>query len=125
LKKCELEIVEHEQQVQLIRERIRDHYDEEISKTLQVEKDEVTLSSDIERTKQSIERIGPVNMAVQLEYDDENNRLELLNEQRADLIAAEENLRNTIQKIDKVARNQFQNTFDQIKSILRNCCSVF
>ena len=67
LKKCELEIVEHEQQVQLIRERIRDHYDEEISKTLQVEKDEVTLSSDIERTKQSIERIGPVNMAVQLE----------------------------------------------------------
>jgi chromosome segregation protein len=41
--------------------------------------------------------------------------LELLNEQRADLIAAEENLRNTIQKIDKVARNQFQNTFDQIK----------
>ena len=115
LKKCELEIVEHEQQIQLIRERIRDHYDEEISKTLQVEKDEATLISDIERTKQSIERIGPVNMAVQLEYDDENNRLELLNEQRADLIAAEENLRNTIQKIDKVARNQFQNTFDQIK----------
>ncbi len=111
LKKCELEIVEHEQQIQLIRERIRDHYDEEISKTLQVEKDEATLISDIERTKQSIERIGPVNMAVQLEYDDENNRLELLNEQRADLIAAEENLRNTIQKIDKVARNQFQKLF--------------
>ena len=115
LKKCELEIVGHEQQIQLIRERIRDHYDEEISKPLQVEKDEASLISDIERTKQSIERIGPVNMAVQLEYDDENNRLELLNEQRADLIAAEENLRNTIQKIDKVARNQFQDTFDQIK----------
>ena len=29
LKKCELEIVEDEQQIQLIRERIRDHYDEE------------------------------------------------------------------------------------------------
>ena len=84
LKKCELEIVEDEQQIQLIRERIRDHYDEEISKTLQVEKDEATLISDIERTKQSIERIGPVNMAVQLEYDDENNRLGLLNEQRDD-----------------------------------------
>ena len=115
LKKCELEIVEDEQQIQLIRERIRDHYDEEISKTLQVEKDEAILISDIERTKQSIERIGPVNMAVQLEYDDENNRFGLLNEQRDDLISAEENLRNTIQKIDKVARIQFQNTFDQIK----------
>ena len=32
-------------------------------------------------------------MAVKLEYDDEKNRLELLNEQRDDLIAAEENLR--------------------------------
>ena len=115
VKICEIEIVKHEQQIQLIRERIRNHYDEEISKTLQVERDEETLISDIERTNQSIERIGPVNMAVKLEYDDEKNRLELLNEQRDDLIAAEENLRHTIRKIDKVARNQFQDTFDQIK----------
>ena len=49
------------------------------------------------------------------EIDEEQSRLDTLIEQRIDLISSEENLRETIEKIDKVARNKFQETFDQIK----------
>lgn len=77
--------------------------------------DEDSLQRSIERIQRSIENIGPVNMAVQDEYDEANSRLELLLEQREDLIKAEENLRETIQKIDRVARKQFTDTFEQIK----------
>ena len=54
-------------------------------------------------------------MAVQDEIEDEQSRLDTLIEQRADLVSSEDNLRETIQKIDKVARKKFQETFDQIK----------
>jgi chromosome segregation protein len=69
----------------------------------------------IDRIQRSIESIGPINMAVQQEYEDEQTRLQTLMEQRDDLTESEDNLRETIQKIDKVARKKFQETFDQIK----------
>ena len=48
-----------------------------------------------------------------------------MNEQRDDLIKAEEYLRNTIHKIDSVARTQFQDTFDQIKTNFENLFVLF
>ena len=54
-------------------------------------------------------------MAVQDEFEEQESRLEILIEQRVDLISSEDNLRETIQKIDKVAREKFQDTFDKIK----------
>ena len=125
MKQCELDSVEIKQQIQNIEERIQDKYQEDIHTEIHVEKNKETLGLDIERINQSIERIGPVNMAVQLEFNEENNRLELLNEQRDDLIKAEENLRNTIHKIDSVARKQFQDTFDQIKTNFENLFVLF
>ena len=46
--------------------------------------------------------------------DDEMTRLELLGTQRSDLIKSEENLRDAIQEIDKVAREKFLNTFNDL-----------
>jgi chromosome segregation protein len=64
-------------------------------------------------------------MAVQQEYEDEQTRLETLMEQRVDLITSEDNLRETIQKIDRVARKKFQETFDHIKLNFSNLFSLF
>jgi len=46
-------------------------------------------------------------------------------EQRVDLITSEDNLRETIQKIDRVARKKFQETFDHIKLNFSNLFSMF
>ena len=64
-------------------------------------------------------------MAVQQEYEDEQTRLKTLMEQRIDLITSENNLRETIQKIDRVARKKFQKTFDHIKLNFANLFSMF
>ena len=64
-------------------------------------------------------------MAVQDEYNEELERLETLSIQRDDLLEAEENLRETIQKIDKVARKRFQETFDLIRTNFESLFKLF
>ena len=115
LKTNELKIAEMEQRINIIRERIRDRYELEVPTDLVVDEEADDLEIRIERIQRSIESIGPINMAVQQEYEDEQARLQTLMEQRDDLIASEDNLRETIQKIDRVARKKFQETFDHIK----------
>ena len=115
LKVNELKIAEWEQNLNIIRERIKDRYDMDIPADLIVDEEVDDLELQIERIFRSIESIGPINMAVQQEYEDEQVRLEVLQEQRTDLITSENNLRETIQQIDRVARKKFQDTFDQIK----------
>ena len=115
MKVNELKIIELEQKINIIVERIRDRYDLEIPQNLIVDEDVDDLELRIEKIQRSVESIGPINMAVQDEIDDEQSRLDTFIEQREDLVSSEDNLRETIQKIDKVARKKFQETFDQIK----------
>jgi chromosome segregation protein len=64
-------------------------------------------------------------MAVQLEYEEEAERLELLRSQKDDLISAEANLRETIEKIDNIARTQLKESFNQIKKNFENLFTMF
>jgi chromosome segregation protein len=125
LKRQELELARSEEQITLIKERIRDRYNRSVPPDLAVEWEAEELEQRIARLQRSIENIGPINMAVQDEYNEESQRLITLNEQRADLLEAEENLRETIQKIDRIARKQFQETFDQIKLNFEKLFTLF
>ena len=64
-------------------------------------------------------------MAVHDEYEAELERFNLLSSQRDDLLESEENLRETIRKIDKVARKRFQETFELIKSNFETLFNLF
>lgn len=125
LKNAELEATETNQMIRLVRERIRDRYNKQVPKSLIVDYTEEQLEIEIGKIQRSLENIGPVNMAVQGEYDEENQRLETLSSQRDDLIEAEENLRETIRKIDKVARKRFAETFDLIKTNFEKLFHLF
>ena len=115
LKINELNIAELKQQVVIVRERIKDRYALEVPSDMLVDDETDALELRIDRIQRTIESIGPINMAVQQENEEEQTRLKLLIEQRDDLTESEDNLRETIQKIDKVARKKFQETFEQIK----------
>ena len=104
LKINELKIVEQEQRINIIKERIKDRYSMDIPSDLIVDDDLDDLELRVEQIMRSIDSIGPINMAVQYEYEEEQKRLETLIEQRIDLTTSEENLRETIQQIDRVAR---------------------
>ena len=125
LKNAEIEATETEQRIQLVEERIRERYNDNVPEGLLIDSSEEQLEIEIEKMQRSIENIGPVNMAVQDEYNEEVERLEMLSVQRDDLLEAEDNLRETIRKIDKIARKRFQETFDLIKTNFENLFNMF
>ncbi|MCH7619710.1 MAG: chromosome segregation protein SMC, partial [Candidatus Marinimicrobia bacterium] len=61
----------------------------------------------LERLKNRIENMGPVNMAVEDEFNSESERLDFLIKQRDDLTAAEKSLMTTMKQIDDSARKKF------------------
>ena len=125
LKQCEVAIVEYKQKINAIKERINERFNVEVPHDNTIDKTEEELENEIARLDRSIESIGPVNMAVQVEFEEETKRLEHLIRQRDDLIESEENLRESIGKIDSVARKQFLETFDHIKTNFENLFTVF
>ena len=125
LKNTELEASEIQQQIRLVEERIEDRYRSIIPEKIVVDSTEEQIELAILKIQKSLENIGPVNMAVQDEYEAELNRFNLLSSQRDDLLESEENLRETIRKIDKVARKRFQETFDLIKSNFETLFKLF
>jgi chromosome segregation protein len=75
----------------------------------------------VDKIKRSIESIGPINWAVKDEYEEKSSRLNVLLEQKADLVEAESNLKEAIKKIDKVAQEQFFETFSKVKENFEKC----
>jgi len=92
---------------------------------MKVDSDIDDLELEIEKIQKSLENIGPLNMAAQQDYEDEQKRLENLIEQRIDILKSEDNLKETITKIDIVAREKFESTFDQINTNFSKLFGMF
>ncbi len=73
------------------------------------------LISEIKSLERSIDRIGPINMAIKEEHERENERLIFIKNQVNDLVESEKKLIQTIRRIDDEARTKFTETFNQIK----------
>ena len=67
-----------------------------------------------------IERIGLVNMLAVEEHEEESTRLEFLSGQRDDLVAARDDLKAAIRKINETAIDLFEITFEKIRENFRS-----
>ena len=79
----------------------------------------------VEKIKRSIESIGPINWAVKDEHEEKSARLNNLLNQKSDLIDAENNLKEAIKKIDKVAQEQFFETYNKVRDNFETMFTVF
>ena len=125
LKLSEFKLNELKQKIEIVREQIKERYDTSIPKKLIVDHVEDELSYQVDKIQRSLDNIGPVNMAVQDEYNEDSERLSHLRKQRDDLVESEENLRETIQKIDRIARKKFQETFKLISKNYEKLFNLF
>lgn len=66
--------------------------------------------------KDALRRLGPVNLLAIEEYETESSRAGFLRAQLSDLLEAEAMLQETIGRINRVARELFEETFRQIRS---------
>jgi len=114
LKSSEFKLNDLKQKIEIVFQQIKERYNTSVPDKLIVDDSEDELAYQVEKIQRSLENIGPVNMAVQDEYNEDNERLNHLRKQRDDLVESEENLRETIQKIDRTARKKFQETFKHI-----------
>ena len=125
LKNCELKVADLDQRINFVSERIFESYNASIPEDMIVDQTENELNLATERIEKSIENIGPINMAVQVEHEEESERLMMLKDQKDDLIKAEQNLLDTIQEIDKIAREKFQTTFEDIGKNFEKLFTMF
>ena len=120
-------LAELRKQEALVRSRIRDLYGEDTPPPQEGDEtlNESALRAAIEKAQGSLDRIGPINMAVAEEYAEESKRHTFLSEQREDLLQAEVSLRETTSRIDQQAREQFRETFDNIRHQFKRTFKLF
>jgi chromosome segregation protein len=110
-----------------LKERIFDRYHIDILKRPYepMDMDREEMEDKIEKLAHRIELIGPINMAVREEYNEQSTRLNFLKEQREDLLGAEASITETIDKLDNEARRQFSEIFTQIRENYKKTYKLF
>jgi chromosome segregation protein len=73
------------------------------------------VSQEVQRHKEKIKNLGPVNLLAYSEYEEEKQRLDFLLKQRSDLIESEKDLIKTINEINETAQKLFMDTFEAIR----------
>jgi chromosome segregation protein len=74
-----------------------------------------TFLEEKEALQKKIESLGEVNLVAIEEFDELRKREDFLDKQKNDLIAAKENLKKAIQKINKTSKELFLETFAKIE----------
>ncbi len=111
-------------QLNSVKERLAVEFDvnldkllaEESEKTEADELSEQELQDKVEKLKNRIENMGPINPMAMEAYQEIKERHDFIITQKEDLIKAKESLMATITEIDTVAKETFQEAFENIKS---------
>lgn len=77
-----------------------------------VYEDDAVLEEEVQKLRRDRERLGPVNVEALDEQSDVNTRLEKLMSEEADLKKALDDLKDSINRINRTTRDRFKETFD-------------
>jgi len=91
---------------------------------LDAEADEAAWQERLDRIRNRIDRLGPINLAAIDEFSQLSERKEYLDRQNGDLTQALETLEGAIRKIDRETRTRFKETFDKVNAGLQTMFPV-
>ena len=80
-----------------------------------LEMSEAEMREIVQKAKDRLEKIGPINPMAMEAYDEIKQRHTFITEQKEDLVKAKNSLMETIKEIDQVARETFLEAFGKIK----------
>ena len=123
----ELQVAKGENYIKRHRQRIVDLFHENLP-DVALNLDNIDISSNklqIDKIQGSLERIGPVNMAVADEFEKESDRYDFLTQQFADLEESDKTINETIAKLDDEAQLKFIDTFKEIQKNFTKTYSSF
>ncbi len=87
-----------------------------VEEAMPAETDPGTVRETISHLRERLKSIGEVNALAIEEYEQEQERLELMERQVADLVDAEAKLLQTIEEINGTAQELFMTTFEQVRT---------
>ncbi len=76
-------------------------------------------AQELEEVRIHLARIGPVNLIAASEYEEEKQRLDFLESQKADLERATQDLHDSIRRINDAASASFSRVFSQVRDNFR------
>jgi chromosome segregation protein len=101
-------------------DRIRDAHNIDIASRTDLEAIEPAqrglLTAEVRELRDRLDKLGTVNLLALEEYDEQQARLDFLDQQLADMEEAKKILLDTIQKINRTARSQFEETFNKVQT---------
>ena len=74
------------------------------------------LHEELETLEKKIDKLGPINLIADQEFNELTERKEYIDSQHKDLTTALETLEKAIEKIDHESRDKFKDTFERINS---------
>ncbi len=77
------------------------------------------MEADLERRKQMLDRMGPVNELAASEFDEQSERYEFLTVQRTDVSDSVDRLKQTIREINATSSERFKETFEEVNEHFR------
>ncbi|MDZ7265272.1 MAG: AAA family ATPase, partial [candidate division KSB1 bacterium] len=103
--------------------RMLEEYDVELQRVaIDPQFDTQATEQQIDGLRQQIKNLGPVNLLALKEFEAEKERLDFLEKQQSDLIAAEQDLKDTISQLNQTAQDRFDSSFQEIR---QNFIKVF
>jgi chromosome segregation protein len=119
LQQLELQIKELQVKKESVIEHLQEKYGDVVS---EIDPDELDsgltieqVQAEIDKLRQKLEGLGDVNPLAIKEHEKEKERQEFLQSQSEDLISAEDQLMETIHKLNSTARKAFMETFEKIR----------
>ncbi len=100
------------QDIEHLDEQYREHFDNSLPEAPEEAPPELAeREADLQRLKDQIDRTGPVNLLAAEEFSEQEERHKFLAEQRGDVAASVESLRQTIREINATSSERFLKTF--------------
>jgi chromosome segregation protein len=100
-------------------ERLGIGADDLVATEIAEDADAATLAADLEAVRGKIRRLGTVNLGAVAELEEIEKRLAELCGQRDDLERSIEDLRGTIARLNKLSRQRFEETFEEVNRIFQ------
>ncbi|TVP76358.1 MAG: chromosome segregation protein SMC [Gemmatimonadales bacterium] len=94
--------------------------DELLAEAGAVEGEPGELRDELDQVRETIHKLGAVNMLAVEEHEEESARLAFLEEQQEDLLNARDDLRKAIREINRTANSLFQETFEAVRENFRS-----
>lgn len=113
----ELALAEARARLSALVERMRERYEVDIAEEAASRpplEDEEGAEARAAQLREKLEKMGPVNMVAVEEHEELERRYNFLVEQREDLLRAKADLLKVIQEANRVSRERFLSTFEEI-----------